>query len=174
MKTFLLLATLVAGPAAAQAGSRDAQVFYASDTWPVHAAGASCTVSQAQPGPGGTLSVSYDGTQVALTSSNEVESPLPGSGKAKLDIVFLDNGSTRYDDGWSEREFTYRQEGAAYHFTTRFAGERNVRQILADLSASRTVGLLQDGQLVVDYDLAGLSPSIARLADCAARPVASN
>lgn len=173
MKTLLPLAALVAVPAAAQVDP-NAEVYHASDTWPVHVTGAACTVTQARSETGGILSVSYDGSLVTLTSTNALETPLPSSGKADLAIVFLDNGSTRYDDGWGSREFTYRQQDGVYHFSTRFAGETNVRQILSDLAASRTVGLLQGRQVVVDYDLDGLAAALRRLDECAARRVAGD
>lgn len=170
MRKLLSLAVLLAVPAQAQ----DAQVYYASETWPVHAAGRTCTMVQAMADAGGTLSVSYDGAEVTLTSTSALESELPASGKVSLAIVFLDNGRTAFDDGWGSREFTYTREGDAYRFSSRFAGENNVRQILADLAGSKTVGLLQRGQTVVAYDLADISRSVARLRDCAARQVAAN
>src|SRR5690606_6000148 len=92
MKTLLPLAALLASPALAQ----DAQVYHASATWPVHASDGACTLVQAQPESGSALSVGYDGDEVILTSTAEVESPLPPSGRVPLEIVFLENGNTDY------------------------------------------------------------------------------
>lgn len=172
MRKLLLLALLLAVPAHAQ----DAQVYYASDTWPVHASGRTCTLVQAGADAASALSVSYDGAEVTLTSTNTLESELPASGKVDLAIVFLDNGNgdIEYDDGWGSREFTYAREGDAWRFSTRFAGERNVRQFLTDLASSRTLGLLQRREAVVSYDLGDISRSVPRLRDCATRTVAAN
>ena len=95
------------------------------------------------------------------------------SGELELDIVFLDNGNVEYDAGWGARRFTYSNENGTARFSTRFVGERNVRQVLADLANSRTVGFLYKGEAVMSADLAGAGPSIAQLQECAARAVAS-
>ena len=174
MKKLLPLAALLAVPAAMPAQAQDAQVYYASDTWPVHAVGGACTIVQAAPDGGSALAIGYDGAEVTLTSTSELESELPAAGTVSLAIVFLDNGRTAFDDGWGSREFSYAREADAYRFSTRFSGEKNVRQILADLAASRTIGLLQRGQTVVAYELGGIGRSVARLRDCAARQVAAN
>ncbi len=172
MRKLLPLAVLIAVPAQAQ----DAQVYYASDTWPVHASGHTCTLTQAGAEPASALSVSYDGAEVALTSTNTLESDLPAAGKVDLAIVFLENsnGGIAFDDGWGSREFAYARDGDAWHFSARFTGERNVRQFLTDLASSKTLGLLQRREVVVSYDLADISRSVARLRDCAARTVAAN
>lgn len=172
MKTLLPIAVLLAVPAQAQ----DARVFHSSTTWPVHVSAGTCTLTQATPDAGSALSVSYDGSEVTLTSTNEVESTLPPAGTVPFSIVFLENrdGNTDYDDGWGSRDFTYDSRDKVYRFSTRFAGERNARQILSDLASSRTIGLLQNGELVVSYELAAIRPSVARLRDCAAQTVAAN
>ena len=172
MRKLLPLAVPLAVPAQAQ----DAQVFYASDTWPVHASGRTCTLVQAGADAASALSVSYDGADVTLTSTNTLESELPASGKVDLAIVFLDNGNgdIAFDDGWGSREFAYAREGDAWRFSTRFTGERNVRQFLTDLASSKTLGLLQRREAVVAYDLGDIGRSRARLRDCAARTVAAN
>ena len=170
MTKLLPLAALLAVPAQAQ----DGQVFYASDTWPVHASAGTCTLVQAGAAADSALSVSYDGAEVTLTTTNTLESALPAAGKVSLAIVFLDNGDVEFDDGWGSREFAFVQEGDAYRFSARFAGEKNVRQFLTDLASSRTIGLLQRRQTVVAYDLADISRSVARLRDCAGARVAAN
>lgn len=172
MKKLLPLAVVLAVPAQAQ----DRQVYYASDSWPVYAAGRTCTMVQGVPDNGNALSVSHDGAEITLTTTNELESELPAMGKVSLAIVFLDNGASdiEFDDGWGSREFSYVQDGEQYRFSTRFAGEENVRQILTDLASSKTIGFLQRRQAVVAYDLADISRSVARLRDCAARTVAAN
>lgn len=167
---------LLAAPAPMIVQAQDAQIYYASDSWPVHASGRTRTLAQAGADPGSALSVSYDGAEVTLTTTNALESELPASGKVDLAIVFLDNGNgdIDYDDGWGSREFAYAREGEAWRFSTRFAGERNVRQFLTDLASSRTLGLLQRRETVVAYDLGNIAPSVARLRDCAARTMAAN
>jgi len=172
MRKLLSLAVLFAVPAHAQ----DAQVYYASDTWPVHASGRTCTLVQAGADAASALSVSYDGAEVILASTNTLESELPASGKVDLAIVFLDNGNgdIAFDDGWGSREFAYAREGDAWRFSARFAGERNARQFLTDLASSSALGLLQRREAVVSYDLDDISRSVARLRDCAARTVAAN
>lgn len=171
MKKLLVLFALLSAPAAAQ----EATVFYASDTWPVTAAGQSCTMAFAGPDTiADPLSVSYDGREVALTTTNEVAASLPGSGTIELSIVFLDNGRTAYDDGWGTRRFTYSRDNGKARFTARFSGERNVRQILADLENSNHIGFLHSGKAVMSADLADARRSLAKLRECAARVVAAN
>ena len=170
MKKLLPLAVLMAAPASAQ------DVYFASDVWPVQASGRTCTVVQALPDGRNALSISYDGSEVVLTSTNELATEMPASGTLNLAIVFLDNEASdqAFDDGWGSREFTYTRGDGLYRFSTRFAGENNVRQFLADIGNSRTLGLLQRRETVVAYDLSDIGPSIARLRDCAARQVAAN
>ena len=170
MKRLLPLAALLASPALAQ----DAQVYHASATWPVHASDGACTLVQAQPESGSALSVGYDGDEVILTSTAQVESPLPPSGRVPLEIVFLENGNTDYDDGWGSRQFAYVGSDGVYRFSARFAGARNARQILADLADSKWLGLLQDGETIVAYELKGIAASVSRLRDCASQVVAAN
>lgn len=172
MKSLVPLVALLAAPAMAQ----DAQVYHASETWPVHVSGRTCTLVQATPQNGDSLSVSYDGAEVTLISTNRLESPLRPTGKLDLAIVFLENDYSKieYDDGWGSREFTYTSSDGIYRFSTRFAGEKNVRQILGDLAGSKALGFLQNRQAVIDYDLGDIGRSVARLRDCAARTVAAN
>ena len=175
MKTLLplLAVALWAVPAYAQGGPGQPGI------WPVQAAGETCTISQsfADPDFGNhTLAISYDASrqEVSLTTTNAAASELPDSGELRWNIVFLDNGDEKHDDAWGGRSFSYTRDGEAYRFSTRFAGERNVRQILADLAASRSIGFLERGEVVTAYDLAGAGRSIARLRACAARAVAAN
>jgi hypothetical protein len=169
-KLFALLA-LIAAPAAAQ----EATLYYASDTWPVTATGRSCTMAYAGPETiADPFSVSYDGREIALTTTNEVASSLPASGTLDLAIVFLDNGRTAYDDGWGTRRFAYSRENGNARFTARLSGERNVRQMLADLENSNHIGFLHRGKAVMSADLADARRSLARLRECGARAMASN
>lgn len=170
MRKLLPLAALLAVPAHAQ----DGQVYYASADWPVHVAGRTCTLVQGVPEEGNVLSVSYDGAELTLTSTSTLESALPAAGKVTLTIVFLDNGRLDFDEGWGAREFAYARDGAAYRFSTRIPGEKNVRQFLTDLASSRTIGLLQGDEAMVAYELKGISASVAQLRACAARSVATN
>jgi hypothetical protein len=169
MKTLLPLAVLLAAPAAAQDG-----VYYASDTWPVHAAGGRCTMTQAAHEDRNDLSVSYDGREVVLATINEVKTPLPDSGSVAMRLVFLENAGVDYDDGWSSRPFAYTREGDLFRFSSRFAGEKNTRQLLDDLANSKHLGFLIKDDVFYDYDLRAAAPSIARLRECAARTVAAN
>jgi len=174
MTKLLPLAALLTVTAVLPAHAQEGQVYYASDAWPVHTSGGTCTMVQAVPDAGSVLSVSYDGDILTLTSTNELESPLPATGKVDLGIVFLNNGDTDYDPGWGARQFSYARTDGVYRFTARFSGERNVRQLLADLSNSEWIGLLQRGEAVVSYQLAGMDTSLTRLRECGARRVASN
>ena len=54
------------------------------------------------------------------------------------------------------------------------AGERPVRQILADLSSSKHVGLLYRGQVISSTNLAGAASSIGELRACSRRAIAAN
>ncbi|MBO9519031.1 MAG: hypothetical protein J7493_13275 [Porphyrobacter sp.] len=123
-----------------------------------------------------TLEVSYDVPHqlVTLATTNSIGTALPGSGSLRWSIVFLDNDGEKYDDAWGSRELSYKREGDAYRFATGFSGERNVRQIFADLSASRSLGFMDQGKLVVGYDLDGMRTAISRLSTCAQRAVATN
>ena len=147
--------------------------------WPVESAGDTCAMSQAFSDTDfgrHTLAISYDASrqEVSLTTINAPADELPESGELMWRIVFLDNGRESYDDAWGARRFTYVRDGEAYRFTARFAGEKNVRQILADLAASRGVGFMERGKVVTAFDLAGAARSIGRLRSCAARVVATN
>ena len=169
MRMLLTLLALAAVPAQAQ----DSSLYHASDTWPVHTSGGACTMSQAD---GGGLSVGYDrrSGEVTLTTTNEVAATLPSTGSIDMIVVFLDNGAEKYDDAWGARRFDYVREDDTARFTARFAGEKNVRQILADLSNSSAVGFRYGDEPVLGYDLAGARPSLARLRECADRAVAAN
>lgn len=169
----LPLLALLAMPAQAE----EAVLYHASETWPVHAAAGTCTMTRAgMPETGhGRLTVSYDAAanEVTLATTERIDASLPPSGRLPMHIVFLDNGRMKHDDQWASRTFAYTSEDGVYRFATAFAGENNVRQILADLANSRRLGLLREGEVVFDHDLAGARQSIARLRDCAARPLAA-
>ena len=169
MNKLLPLAVLLAVPAAAQ----DA-VYYASDTWPVHSTSGGCTMTQAAHEDRNALSVSYDGREVVLATVNEVKTPLPDSGSVAMRLVFLENAGVDYDDGWSSRPFTYAREDGVFRFSSRFAGEKNTRQLLDDLANSKHLGFLIKDDVFYDYDLRNAAPSIARLRECAARNMAAN
>lgn len=147
--------------------------------WPVDTRDGACSISQsfAHPDFGATtLEVSYDASRqlVTLATTNSVGDSLASSGNVDWSIVFLDNGGEKYDDAWGSRRLSYARTGEAYRFVTGFSGERNVRQILADLSASRALGFMDKGELVVAYDLNGLRSAVSRLSSCARSAVASN
>lgn len=169
-----LAAAAIAGPALAQ----EAEIYHASDAWPVHRLGASCSMErQGQADTGfGRLAVGYDAArgEVTLSTSAPVERGLPPSGSIPLHIVFLDNGRVKHDDQWASRTFAYTSEDGIYRFTAAFAGEKNARQILADLAGSRRLGLLHEGEVLFDHDLAGARDSLGRMQACAARAVAAN
>jgi len=165
VKKFAALTLLLAAPLTAQNG----EPYYAPAVWPVHASGTACTIIQVSGGDDAALSIELQGREVLLTSTSSVESELPETGKVELALVFLDNGRVRRDDGWGTREFTYARAGDLYRFSTRFAGDRNMRQILSDLAASRSLGILQGEQVIFSFDLADIAPSIARLEECSGR-----
>lgn len=161
-KLIPLLALATAAPALAQS----------SAMWPVNAEGRACTASQ--PGAtaeSGRLSITYDAAapEVTLTSINQVESPLPARGVVNLALVFVDNGNEPYDEGWGFRRVAFARRGDAVEFSTRFTGERNVKQVLADLAHSRRVGFVQHGEPVIAYILDGIGPALDALRSCAAR-----
>ena len=160
MKKFAVLLALLAAPAAAQAPAT------------VRAEGSGCVAAQ-DTGVGGAnvLSVAYDDARKELTlgSANQVASGLAAAGSVPLTIVFLDNGNVEWDDGWGTRPFAYARDGELVRFSTRVAGERNVAQMLQDLAASRRLGLLQNGEVVIDHDLGPFRAAIAELRACAAR-----
>lgn len=161
MHRLIPLLALVAAPALAQ-----------DSAWPVKADGRACTATQAVVNSGsGPLTVTYDARreEVTLVSSARVESPLPSSGAMDLMLVFLDNGTNKFDDQWGPRRVTYARSGELVNFTTAFAGTHNVNQIFADLSSSRRIGFLKDKEPVLDHPLAGIGPALAQLKDCAAR-----
>lgn len=173
MKMLLPLFALIAAPALAQ----DSALYFASDAWPVRKSGTVCTMARTAPAEGeSALSVTYDAAkgEVTVAADNPVTDALPESGSIDLAIVFLDNGGVEYDDAWGTRRFDYSREDGAARFATRFAGERNVRQILADLSGSAHVGFLHRGEAVMWSDLAGARRPLLQLQECAARALASN
>jgi len=174
MKKLVPLLGLLAAPATAQGG----QIYFASDAWPVEAAGRACTMMQASGAAGpNALEVGYDAGsgEVTLTmSSDEIGNALRDSGTIDLAIVFLQNGETAYDDAWGSRSFGFVRYDGTARFTTRFAGERNVRQVLADLASSHDVGLLYKGQAVMSTNLTQAGRSLGKLQECARRAVAAN
>jgi len=174
MKKLVPALALLAAPAVAQG----AQVYYASDAWPVETAGSTCTMIQAAGDAGpNALEVGYDAAtgEVMLTmSSDEIGNALRDSGTIELAIVFLQNGKTAYDDAWGSRRFSFAREGSTARFSTRFAGERNVRQILTDLANSHDVGLLYEGKAVMSTNLTRAGRSLDKLKECAGRVVAAN
>ena len=169
MKKLLLLAVALTIAAPAQAQT----------LWPVRTADGTCSMSQTFESADfgrNTLRVSYDASrqEVTLTSINPMAEQLPGNGEIVWTIVFLDNGNLEYDEGWAARAFTYARDGDRYSFSTAFSGENNVRQILADLGASSSVGFMRQGKLVTAYELVGAGPSVEKLSDCATRAIAAN
>lgn len=171
-KLFPLLAILAA-PAAAQ----DSPIYFASDAWPVQASGRACSMAAPAQDASDPLTVTYDAAsgEVTLTAeTSDVSTSLTNNSGVDLKLVFLDNGRTKHDDGWGQRRFTYSRVGDKARFTSRFAGERNVRQVLADLASSAHVGLLYNGQVVTSTDLSRADPSLDKLQECARRVVAAN
>ncbi|MBT2133515.1 hypothetical protein KK137_04125 [Croceibacterium sp. LX-88] len=170
MRTVLALGALLTCTSAAYAQT---------GPWPLHADNGACSIRQTFSHPefgSTTLEVSYDAAHqlVTLATTNSVATALPGTGSVAWSIVFLDNGGEKYDDAWGSRQLSYKRDGEAYRFTTGFSGERNVRQILADLSASRSLGFMDKDKLVVGYDLNGVRSAVARLSSCAQKAVVSN
>ncbi|MEO6386774.1 MAG: hypothetical protein ABIT16_03975 [Croceibacterium sp.] len=173
MNKLIPLLALIAAPAAAQ----EAQVYFASSAWPVETAGRTCSMSHAANDGSDALTIAYDAAsgEVALTAETDSAAPsLPASGTVQFAIVFLQNGRTAYDDQWGSRTFSYRREGTTARFTTRFAGEPNVRQIFADLGASHDVGFLQQRQAVMSTNLELADASLRKLQECARRAIAAN
>ena len=168
MKKLVPLAALIALPAVAQG----------SGLWPVQASGRACSmVNAAVSEASNPLTVTYDsgsGEVVLTIETSDITSGLANSGSLDLSIVFLDNGDIKHDDGWDPRSFGYTRQGEVTRFTTRFAGERPVRQILADLSSSKHIGLLYRGQVISSTNLAGAASSIGELRACSRRAIAAN
>lgn len=174
MKTLLPFAAATLAAVAAGAQGTAAQTM-----WPLATDAQVCTISQsfADPDFGNhTLAISYDAArqEVSLITTNAPLRQLPDAGDLAWHVVLLDNGTEKHDDAWGARRFSYARDGEDYRFATRFAGKRNVRQILADLAGSRGIGFLEGGDVVTAYDLTEAGSSIARLRECAARAVAAN
>lgn len=174
MRIPLVLLALLAVPTHAQ----ETEVYYASETWPVSRDGSSCSMIRAGAAETGfgRLSVSYNAArnEVTLATRETARTSLPAGVTVRLHLVFLDNGRIKHDDQWGSRQFTYTSTEDGHTFATVFAGDRNVRQILGDLANSRRFGLIHDGEVVFDHDLAGVRGSLARLRECAARTAAAN
>lgn len=167
MKKLVPLLALLTIPTGAQA----------STAWPVQASGSACSMVNAASEASNPLTVTYDaglGEVVLTIETSDIASGLNASGSLELAMVFLDNGDIKHDDGWDPRRFSYTRQGEVTRFTTRFGGERPLRQILADLSGSKHIGLLYKGQVISSTDLAGAAPSIGELRDCARRSVAAS
>lgn len=173
MRKLLPLLALFAVPAAAQ----EARVYYASDLWPVEASGGVCSMARDAGPDSDPFTVSYDAAsdEVTLSASTDaVATSMRESSAVDLWIVFLDNGRTAHDDAWGPRRFTFTRDGDTARFSTRFKGERNVRQILDDLGNSHDVGFLYDGEPVVSANLADAGSSLGKLRECARRVIAAN
>ncbi|MBN9506937.1 MAG: hypothetical protein J0I69_13010 [Altererythrobacter sp.] len=173
MKMFVPLLALLAVPAAAQ----NAQVYYASNAWPVQVSGQACSMANAMPGEASNpLTLAYDARsgEVSLSvETTDIVSGLADTGTLDLAIVLLDNGKTKHDDGWGWRSFGYTRQGDVTRFTAHFAGERNVRQLLTDLSSSKHIGLLYRGEVIASTELASIAPSIDKLRECARQTIAA-
>ena len=157
-------------PAVAQG----AEIYHASESWQVARNGAGCTASStgvAEIGFG-QLQISYDAdrNEVTLASEENVKTAIPSGASVRLSLVFLDNGTEQHDDQWGARQFVHTATGGTHRFATSFLGERNTRQILGDLASSRRLGLLENGEVIFDHDLAGLRAAIVQLRECAAQP----
>lgn len=174
MLKLLPLLVLLAAPA----GAQEPRVYRASTTWPVEIAGRTCSlVNAAASAASNPLMLSYDATsgEVTLTiETTDFKGGLDAAGALRLSMVFLDNGPIKHDDGWDPRTFGYTHQDGVTRLTTRFAGERPVRQILADLAGSRHIGLLYQGEVVASTDLAGAARSIESLRSCARQALAAN
>lgn len=172
MRKLPLLLALLAVPAQAQ----DARVYYASDSWPVLAEGRACTMTLASDPEHGAdaLRVRYDAAaqEVTLTVVSEVSDRLSASGALEMNIIFLENGREKFDDAWGKRTFAYVRDGDMARFSTRFGGEENVRQILADLAGSAWLGLKYKQDEPISYGLTGAAGSLSRLRECAASAAA--
>jgi hypothetical protein len=173
MKKFVPLLALLALPAQAQ----DAQVYYASSTWPVHVSGNACSLNNAAPDESNNaLKVNYDsraGEVVLTIETRDISSGLNATGTLSLGVVLLDNGTVKHDDGWSPRTFNYTHQNGVTRFTTRIAGKRSARQFLSDLGTSRHLGLIYQGQAISSTSLSGVSPSLTRLDECSRQTFAS-
>ena len=149
-----------------------------SDLWPVASSGSTCSMAQAfSDSEFGqrSLRISYDAAReaITITSTGPVDLLTPDAGDARLLVVFLDNGRTEFDDGWGPRNFEVAREGDTFRMSTSFAGKNNVRQILADLAASRAIGFMNQGKVMTAFELGNADASLGRLRSCAAQ-VASN
>jgi hypothetical protein len=147
--------------------------------WPVQASADSCSMVQTfenEEFGRHALRVGYDAArqEVTVATTNSLAEPLDASGEVVWRIVLLDNGPQKWDEGWAARRFTYSRAGTGYRFATGLGGENNVRQFLADLANSRSIGFLDEGEVVVAYDLGDAGPSIEKLRQCAARSLAAN
>lgn len=174
MKKAVLVVALIAVPA----GAQERRVYHASDTWPVEIADGTCTMANAATSEASNpLTLSYDaasGEIVLTVETTDISDGLEANGSLELAMVFLDNGSIKYDDGWDPRSFGYTHDGGVTRFVTRFAGERPVRQILADIAGSKHLGLLHRGKIIASTDLGGAASSVAQLRACARQVLAAN
>ena len=149
-----------------------------TELWPVEEADGSCSMGQTFSSADfgvHTLQVSYDAKRqlITLTSTSPVDAALPATGTVDMTIAFLDNGDEPFDDAWGQRRFTIAQDDGRHLLSTSFSGERNVRQVLADLAASRAVGFMNAGKVVTAFELRDADASLRQLRSCAAQ-VASN
>ncbi len=147
--------------------------------WPVQASAGSCSMVQTfenEEFGRHALRVGYDATrqEVTVATTHSPAEPLDSSGEVVWRIVLLDNGPLKWDEGWAARRFSYSRAGNSYRFTTGLAGENNVRQFLADLANSRSIGFLDGESVVAAYDLGDARASIEKLRQCAARSLAAN
>lgn len=173
MKKLVPLLTLIAAPAIAQDGG----IYYASEAWPVQASGRVCSMAAPASNTSDPLTISYDAAsgEIALAAeTGDVSTTLADNSSVDLAIVFLDNGNAKHDDGWGLRRFVYTRDGDKARFTGRFAGERNVRQILTDLANSAHMGLLYEGQVITSTELSQADVSLGKLQECARQVVAAN
>lgn len=173
MNRFMSVLALLAAPALAQ----DAPVYYASNTWPVAVTGRQCAMTAQGHEGSDPLTITYDAAigEITLSAATSgVSTSLRDDSAVDMQIVFLGNSRNPRDDGWGERRFTFARTGDEARFTTRFAGERNVRQILADLANSQHVGLLYRGEVVTSTALASAGASLDKLQECGRRAVAAN
>jgi TonB family protein len=106
--------------------------------------------------------------RVVLTFTSNLTTSLPERGEVDVELVFLENGSEDYDDGWSDRTTSYsRDDKGRYYFNMGFSGSENAKQILEDLAKSVTIGFFYEDKMITGFPLKGSAKAVSALEACA-------
>jgi len=168
---FSALMALMVSPASAS----DLAPYWSSEHWDVQKDVESKTCSlwrtfeKKATGETHTFNVTYSAVdkRVNVVFVDPDTTSLPDEGEVKLKVIFFASGSSEVDDGWGERTFKYSKLEQGHIFISAYTGLDNVRDMLSDLSKSKSIGFFTDRDVIVTaFPLDESTPAIAQMKRC--------